>query len=295
AADYIIKYYRSEDDAIFDTNPIAMHYTNEEAWDQEIWVRLEDKETGCYHTTSFHLRIEERVFAHQPESLEYCDIDGVNDGSTEVDLTLMDEEIKLIQNVPNNQLGVNYYASEADYLNGTPITNPEAYITEVTPQTIIAEVYQIFIDEDGNEETGLCRDTVSFEITVIDAPEMLDISDGFICIDYRTGNATPYLMDTGLSESAYTFVWTRNGQTLNGATQSYYEATQGGTYTVTATSIATDCSSTQTIILEEAPAITIDIVHTTDGFSDTNAIEVVVNPNTYTYEYALDEGAYQLS
>src|SRR5690606_19510828 len=85
AADYIIKYYRSEDDAIFDTNPIAMHYTNEEAWDQEIWVRLEDKETGCYHTASFHLHIEERVFAHMPESLEYCDIDGVNDGSTEVD------------------------------------------------------------------------------------------------------------------------------------------------------------------------------------------------------------------
>src|SRR5690606_6511576 len=83
AEDYLIKYYRSAEDAEADVNPIASRYTNEEAWDQEIWVRLEDKETGCYHTTSFHLRIEERVFAHQPESLEYCDIDGVNDGSTE--------------------------------------------------------------------------------------------------------------------------------------------------------------------------------------------------------------------
>src|SRR5690606_35307482 len=295
AADYIIKYYRSEADAIFDTNPIAMHYTNEEAWDQEIWVRLEDKETGCYHTASFHLHIEERVFAHMPESLEYCDIDGVNDGSTEVDLTLLDDEIKLIQNIPNNQLGVNYYASEADYLNGTPIADPTSYITEVTPQTIIAEVYQIFLDEEGNVTAGLCRDTVSFEITVIDAPEMLDIADGFLCIDYRSGEATPYLMDTGLSESEYTFEWTINGQTIGGATHSYHEAIEAGVYTVTATSIATGCSSTQPITCESDPSSTIDIVHTTDGFSDTNAIEVVVSPNTYTYEYALDEGAYQLS
>src|SRR5690606_25498631 len=97
---------------------------------------------------------------------------------------------------------VNYYASEADYLNGTPIADPTSYITEVTPQTIIAEVYQIFLDEEGNVTAGLCRDTVSFEITVIDAPEMLDIADGFLCIDYRSGEATPYLMDTGLDRKS---------------------------------------------------------------------------------------------
>src|SRR5690606_5870540 len=295
AADYIIKYYRTEEDAEADTNPVAYNYTNETLWEQELWVRLESVETGCYQTSSFILRIEERVFAHEPESVEFCDIDGVNDGSTEVDLTTMDEEIKLIQNVPNANLGVNYYASESDYANGNAIADPSAYITQVTPQTIVAEVYQIFLDEEGNEVQGMCRATVMFEITVIDAPEMNDIEDGYICIDYRTGNPTPYLMDTGLSESEHTFVWTRNNQTINGATQSYYEATQGGTYTVTVTNIATGCSSTQTIVLEEAPAITIDIVHTTDGFSDTNAIEVIVSPNTYTYEYALDEGAYQSS
>src|SRR5690554_1060451 len=294
SADYTVKYYGSLADAEADFNPLAYQYTNTVAWLQTIWVRLEDNATGCYNVSSLDLRIEERVFAHMPESLEYCDIDGVNDGLTTIDLTLLDEEIKLIQLVPNAQLGVNYYASESDYANGIAIADPSNYTTVSYPQTIIAEVYQL-IDWGEGAEPGMCRDTVTFEIEVIDAPEMNDIEDGIICFDYRSGEATPYFMDTGLSESDHTFVWRRNGQVINGATSSYYEATQGGTYVVVVTSNATGCSASQTIVLEEAPAITIDIVHITDGFSDTNGIEVIVSPNTHTYEYALDEGAYQLS
>ena len=296
-ADFTIKYYTNEVDAEADENPIAYNYTNTTQWQQEIWVRLEDNATGCHNVRNMFLRIEERVFAYEPESVEFCDIDGVNDGLTTVDLTIMDNEIKLVQAIANTQLGVFYYASQADYLNGNPIPDATNYTTVSNPQTIIAEVYQIFTDIDGNPVPGLCRATVEFEISVIDAPEMNDIADGFICIDYRSGNRTPYLMDTGLSESDHSFVWTRNNQVIAGATQSFYEATQGGTYTVTVTNNATGCSASQTIVLVEAPAITIDIVNTTDGFSDTNAIEVIVSPNdgTYAYEYALDEGAYQTS
>src|SRR5690554_3811995 len=297
STDYTVKYYGSLADAEADFNPLAYQYTNTVAWLQTIWVRLEDNATGCYNVSSLDLRIEERVFAHMPESLEYCDIDGVNDGLTTVDLTLLDDEIKLIQLVPNAQLGVNYYASESDYANGIAIADPSNYTTVSYPQTIIAEVYQL-IDWGEGAEPGMCRDTVTFEIEVIDAPEMNDIEDGIICFEYnREGGNIPtsYLMDTGLSESDHTFVWRRNGQVINGATSSYYEATQGGTYVVVVTSNATGCSASQTIVLEEAPAITIDIVHITDGFSDTNGIEVIVSPNAHTYEYALDEGAYQLS
>ncbi|KAF7276237.1 hypothetical protein GWI33_010786, partial [Rhynchophorus ferrugineus] len=235
AEDYIIKYYGSEADAEADTNPIAYNYTNTVAWEQEIWVRLERVDTGCYNVRSLILRIEERVFAYPPESVEYCDIDGVNDGMTTVDLTLMDEEIKLVQNVPNAQLGVNYYAGESDYANGIVIPDPSNYTTTSVPQVIVAEVYQIITNDEGQIEQGQCRATVTFTLTILDAPEMHDIEDGYVCIDYRSGDRIGYLMDTGLSEEDYNFEWRRGVQVISGATGSTYEATQGGTYVVIAT------------------------------------------------------------
>jgi len=47
-------------------------------------------------------------------------------------------------------------------------------------------------------------------------------------------------------------------------------------------------------MVQDAPALSIDVVNLTDGFSDTNAIEVVVSgPTGFVFEYALDEGPYQ--
>ena len=100
-------------------------------------------------------------------------------------------------------------------------------------------------------------------------------------------------MDTGLSANDYTFVWTRNNVVLNATTPSY-EATLAGTYVVTVTSNATGCSYSQTITVQAGPAITIDQVNVTEGFSETSAIEVIASATPgVELEYALDEGAYQ--
>ncbi len=286
SGDYTVRYFLTEEDAQNNTNPIPYTYTNNGSpFDQEIWVRVENTDSGCFAITTFHLKVEEQVFAFPAtDNLSFCDIDGVNDGLTVVDLTLLNAQIIGIQDA--GPLDVRYYASAANYSLGIVIGDPTQYQTESNPQTLIAEVY-------NTGEGMLCKATIEVTINVIDAPEMNDIKDGYICEDYRTGERQGYPMDTGLPAEGHTFSWTRNGDDIGVSTPSY-TATEPGTYVVTVTNTATGCSASQTIVLTLAPALSIDVVYTTDGFSDTNAIEVVVSP-AGDYEYALDEGPYQQS
>ncbi len=286
SADYTVRYFLTEEDAQNNTNPIPYTYTNNGSpFDQEIWVRVENNDSECFAITTFHLKVEEQVFAFPAtDNLSFCDIDGVNDGLTVVDLTLLNAQIIGIQDA--GPLDVRYYASAANYSLGIVIGDPTQYQTESNPQTLIAEVY-------NTGEGMLCKATIEVTINVIDAPEMNDIKDGYICEDYRTGERQGYPMDTGLPAEGHTFSWTRNGDDIGVSTPSY-TATEPGTYVVTVTNTATGCSASQTIVLTLAPALSIDVVYTTDGFSDTNAIEVVVSP-AGDYEYALDEGPYQQS
>ena len=286
SSDYTVRYYPTEEDAQNNTNPLPYTYTNTGfPFDQEIWVRVWHKDSECFAVTSFHLKVEEQVFAFPAtENLSYCDTDGVNDGLTVVDLTILNAQIIGIQE--STPLDVRYYASAQNYSLGIVIGDPTQYQTESNPQTLIAEVY-------NTGEGMLCKATIEVTINVIDAPEMNDIKDGYICVDYRTGERQGYVMDTGLPAAGHTFSWTRDGGDIGVSTPSY-TATDPGTYVVTVTNTATGCSASQTIVVTLAPALTIDVVYTTDGFSDTNAIEVVVSP-AGDYEYALDEGPYQQS
>ncbi|MDN3708077.1 choice-of-anchor L domain-containing protein [Myroides ceti] len=281
---FSVRYYLTEEDATDAINPLPYLYTNVTPTEQTIWVRVENIEHGCFAIASFNLKIEEAVKAFTPTDVTFCDIDGVNDGLTVVDLTVMSADI--IGTQPVTGLQVRYYASVQNYQMGIVIGTPTAYQTVSNPQTIIAEVY-------NNDSDELCTATIQFDINVIDGPIMKDIPDGFICIDYRTQERTGYLMDTGLPAAGHTFVWTRNGTVVGGNTPTF-TATEAGTYTVEVTVNATGCKAIQTIIVQDAPALTIDVVNLTDGFSDTNAIEVIVSgPAGYQYEYALDEGPYQ--
>ncbi|MDN3705665.1 T9SS type B sorting domain-containing protein [Myroides ceti] len=281
---FSVRYYLTEEDATDAINPLPYLYTNVTPTEQTIWVRVENIEHGCFAIASFNLKIEEAVKAFTPTDVTFCDVDGVNDGLTVVDLTVMSADI--IGTQPVTGLQVRYYASVQNYQMGIVIGTPTAYQTVSNPQTIIAEVY-------NNDSNELCTATIQFDINVIDGPIMKDIPDGFICIDYRTQERTGYLMDTGLPAAGHTFVWTRNGTVVGGNTPTF-TATEAGTYTVEVTVNATGCKAIQTIIVQDAPALTIDVVNLTDGFSDTNAIEVIVSgPAGYQYEYALDEGPYQ--
>ncbi|WP_177761142.1 choice-of-anchor L domain-containing protein [Flavobacterium sp. I3-2] len=284
-ANFDVRYYVTETAALLGAAPIPYIYTNAAAYLQTIWVRVQHRVTGCYSIASLDLKVEEKVFAYPPSvSLAFCDTDGVNDGFGPADITTLNAGIISTQNLTGN-LGVRYYSSWANYNAGNASSSTQFPITS-NPQLVIAEVFNL-----DNEE--LCTATVQFFVTMSKAPSFEPIPNGYVCTDFRTGRVNGYLMDTELPAGQYTFTWMQNGNILanNGPS---HEATAAGNYTVTVTSNETGCSVTQTINVQVAPAVSIDEIKISEGFSETNVVEVIASATPGTLlEYAMDEGAYQ--
>jgi len=72
---------------------------------------------------------------------------------------------------------------------------------------------------------------------------VVSLTDGTICVDAAGVPFQTYLLDSGLNDVNYDFVWTFEGNTIPGATNATYTATQVGTYTVVATNSTTNCVS----------------------------------------------------
>ena len=112
-------------------------------------------------------------------------------------------------------------------------------------------------------------------ITVNPAPAP-QINDGVICVDQATSvSFQNYIIDTQLSNAIYDFAWYFNGVIINGATNTTYEATQAGTYTVIVSNSATGCQSvvTQAVVTASFPGTSITTIESM-AFSDNATITV---------------------
>ncbi|SFN95516.1 gliding motility-associated C-terminal domain-containing protein, partial [Paenimyroides ummariense] len=288
-ADFIVRYFPSEQNAINNTNPLPYTYINATEWEQVIWVRVENKDTGCFSIDSFSLKIEQAVYAFTPANTEFCETDYVNDGISLIDLTTLDVDIIDTQVIPAADLRVRY-----ERWDGTPIQDPANSVQVFNGEVIRAIVYNA-------DRTLLCSDSVNITIRLKNAPEVKPLIDGFVCYEYRDqwNISSGHYLDTGVTGTGYTFVWTIDGQPippgvadiLDGGSRLY--AKRGGTYTVVVTG-PNGCSTTRTARVDEAPSITIDEVKVTDSFGDTNAIEVMAYAGPgVVLEYKLDEGSWQ--
>jgi gliding motility-associated-like protein len=133
-------------------------------------------------------------------------------------------------------------------------------------------------------------------ITVNPAPEV-QINDGVICVDQATSlSYQNYIIDTNLSNTIYDFAWYFNGVIINGATNTTYEATQAGTYSVIVTNTATGCQSelTSAVVAASFPGTSITTIESM-AFSDNATITVEVSPLNTIYQYTLDNGPLQSS
>jgi gliding motility-associated-like protein len=133
-------------------------------------------------------------------------------------------------------------------------------------------------------------------ITVNPAPAP-QINDGVICVDQATSvSFQNYIIDTQLSNAIYDFAWYFNGVIINGATNTTYEATQAGTYTVIVSNSATGCQSvvTQAVVTASFPGTSITTIESM-AFSDNATITVEVSPLNTIYLFSLDNGPIQSS
>ena len=107
---YSVAYYFSESDALNDSNPLPINYTNV-ANPQTIYVRVVDITTNCFSTTNLELNVITAPSATPPQPLEYCDADA--DGFGVFNLSQLDGVIS------DGQIGlsITYHETQADAEN----------------------------------------------------------------------------------------------------------------------------------------------------------------------------------
>ncbi|WP_116787554.1 choice-of-anchor J domain-containing protein [Flavobacterium psychrotrophum] len=138
--------------------------------------------------------------------------------------------------------GVSRYAASANFMGNTkPLTvrsavNPgEHYHIKM----VIAE------KNDGNYDSAIFLDGDSFNVGRINlGADLLVSANSAVCFGAEK------VLNTGLSASYFTFVWTKNGDVITGATAPSYTVTEAGTYAVTATVITSGCTTSDEVEVE---------------------------------------------
>ncbi|WP_418514181.1 T9SS type B sorting domain-containing protein [Corallibacter sp.] len=179
---YTVSFYILESDADLGTNPIANpnNFTNTSAFNQIIWVRVEDINSGCYKLTTLELIVNELPVLTQPSPLNLCDINNSGDEAEMFNLEDASSEIL------NGQTGIDltYHLTQADANSGdNPISS--LYTNVVNPQNIFVR---------ATNETG-CVNTITMLIRVNPIPSPTAPTDLEVCDDDNDGFASFNLED----------------------------------------------------------------------------------------------------
>jgi len=175
AGEYSIFYYLSDSDAQNNINPISSPFQNTSN-PQQIFVRIEDVNSGCLAFNSFNLVVNPLPNINTPTPLEICDNLSAN-GLTSIDLSQKNNEITN----SNPNLSVSYHNSQTDAETGA---NPLSIPYNNTSQT-----EQLYVRVE-DLQTG-CVATTTLSISVLDNP-VINTEDLYIdaCDQDHDGYAT---------------------------------------------------------------------------------------------------------
>ncbi len=153
-----VSFFETLQDALSNANPIGnmQSFTNTIAYYQEIFVRVEDPNTGCFsvnENSSLHLNVVDAIEVDQIDPLEVCDDD--NDGFAYFDLDSATEGI--LGGIQNPGVIVTYHETQFDADSGTnALSSPYGNIVAYS-QTLFARVVSI---------QGDCHTVTSFDLIV---------------------------------------------------------------------------------------------------------------------------------
>lgn len=132
-SDFSISYHSSQIDADDNTNPLPNNYTNQTAFTETIFVRVENtNNTLCFLTGSFQLNINP-IPDLLASSLFQCDEDGINDGFTTFNLTEADTSLL---NGEADTITFSYYLTDDNAQNNITPLNAESYNNIENPQIL---------------------------------------------------------------------------------------------------------------------------------------------------------------
>ncbi len=157
-SEFTITYYENAENAENAENPIItpFAYTNITAFNQTVWVRVENNTTECYNTSNIELTVNELPVLTQPDPLNLCDYN--NPGDEVEEFTLEDSIGQVLQG--QTGIGITFYETQEDADNATnPIASP--YTNTSNAQTIYLR--------GENEITG-CYSTITLDLRVNPIP-----------------------------------------------------------------------------------------------------------------------------
>ncbi len=147
-----ISYHLSDSDARSNNAPITTPIQNNTN-PQEIYIRIEDLDSGCLAFTTFNLIVLPLPNITLPTDLLVCDNDSVSDGRTVIDLTQKDEEIT----GGNIDYAVTYHFTSDDALTGNnPV--PNTYVNINSTEDFFVRVI--------NVTTG-CLSTTTLTVNIV--------------------------------------------------------------------------------------------------------------------------------
>ena len=288
-SNYTITYYESVSDAEDGVNPLSSGDLASN--DDLIYVRIEYEDTGCFNTGAIgaiRITVEPRPGIQEVDLTEVVCSDEQGGSTATVDLTQFNNQIN--PGAPSDTQVV-YYANMDDYMAGNSIDGGSltAYTTTDNPQTIIAEVI---------DTNTLCESAVYATITVeVDDRPVVDISgySGIICEDLdpstptEGGDYDPIIIETGITDTFYSFIWSRNGSVIPGEDEASLAATQSGTYTVEVTNDVTGCSSTSSASFTQSTPPEFTVTPLTVAFEGEHALSIAATGEG-DYEFRIDNG-----
>ena len=286
--DLNISYHLSIEDAIENINSLPIIFTNTIQDNQTIFIRIENNITGCYETGSTNLIVNPKPFINTLQPYEVCDDNVDLDGDStnnSVEFDLSSQNSAILGGQDPLLFNVTYYLTEDDALNSSNSLNSQ-YTNEINPQTIYTRL--------DNIENG-CFEVAPLTLKVNPLPVVFIENEYLLCVNTNGTEIIPPLeIDTGLENSAYTFIWSNLSGEIVGTESSFFPS-QGGDYflEVFDSTLDTQCAApieTFTVFESSPPSVTAEV--TTPAFASIHIIEAIAT-GSGIYEFSLDQGPWQ--
>ena len=132
---YDISYYLSLSDAETSTAPLPTNYENTAPTPTDIFVRIEDIDSGCIGLATFSISVTAKPIANDISLLQ-CDEDGIPEGFTTFNIN------EIVNDITNNNpnTSVEYYLSLMDAENQDDAIDGNSFDNFFNPQIVIARV-----------------------------------------------------------------------------------------------------------------------------------------------------------
>ncbi|WP_299123973.1 T9SS type B sorting domain-containing protein [uncultured Winogradskyella sp.] len=182
-----VSFHTTQENADDNTNPLPLNYRNTTAFNETIFVRIENtSNTTCFAVASFELIINDAPIANDIAIIQ-CDEDGIPEGFTTFNISQFTDDIT----DNTSDVTVQFYLSEAEAENQlNEIINPEAFDNFFNPQTIYTRVIDNNTGCFSFSEISLEVSTTSSNNTSLQACDDDGTEDGLTSFNLLDANAS---------------------------------------------------------------------------------------------------------